>query len=220
MPGLLTVGFSDHRVSGFYLTHERKCYAFKDRESPVAVFLCLCSSLLIPAVLFGKDKTVIVRHGSTPEGDIIRARADAVLLYKQAELTGEKAYAKRLDNLIKECNVVYKRFSTKNAIRKEAQEDKFNRTFDVILFNQQLADIRSELEQKAIAHRTRIGDPTNEMNSLLEKFARQSINANGIAAMKTELSAEQLDSIFLTDGSNTFSGKTGKTRLEAFSGRF
>ena len=34
--------------------------------------------------------------------------------------------------------------------------------------------------------------------------------------MKTELTPEQLDAIFLTDGSNTFSGKTGKTRLEAF----
>ena len=34
--------------------------------------------------------------------------------------------------------------------------------------------------------------------------------------MKTELTPEQLDAIFLTDGANTFSGKTGKTKLEAF----
>ena len=120
---------------------------------------------------------LIIRHGSTPEADIIRARADAVLLLKQAELTGEKAYAQRLDNLIRECDVVYKRFSTRNEMRKEALENKFDRTFDIIRFNQQLADIRGELEQKAVMQRTRIGDPTNEMNSLLEKFARQSINA-------------------------------------------
>ena len=176
----------------------------------VAVFL------FSPVVLLGQNRVVIVRHGSTPEGDIIRARADAALLFKQAELTGEKAYAKRLDNLMKECDVVYKRFSTRNKIQKEALENKFERTFDIIRFNQQLADIRSELEQKGIMQRTRIGDTTDEMNSLLEKFARRSITVAGIPAMKTELSSEQLDAIFLTDGANTFSGKTGKTRLEAF----
>jgi hypothetical protein len=55
---------------------------------------------------------------------------------------------------------------------------------------------------------------------LLEKFARKSINANGISVMQTELTAEQLDAIFLTDEANTFSGKTGKTKLEAFSWPF
>jgi hypothetical protein len=34
--------------------------------------------------------------------------------------------------------------------------------------------------------------------------------------MSVELSQDQLDSICLTDGSNTFSAKTGKTRLETF----
>ena len=199
---------------------------------PIAVFLFLCSSALIPAVLFGQDRDrhragrevdrhhagreVVVGHGWTLEADIIRARADAVLLLKQAELVGEKAYSQRLDNLMKECDVVYKRFSTRNEMRKEALENKYDRTFDIIRFNQELADIRGELEQKAVMQRTRIGDPTNEMNSLLEKFARQSITVAGIPAMQTELSPEQLDAIFLTDGSNTFSGKTGKTRLEAF----
>jgi hypothetical protein len=33
-------------------------------------------------ILFGQDRVVVVRHGSTPEGDIIRARADAVLLLR------------------------------------------------------------------------------------------------------------------------------------------
>jgi hypothetical protein len=129
---------------------------------------------------------------------------------------GEKASAQRLDNLMRECDVVYKRFSTRNEMRKEALENKFDRTFDIIRFNQQLTDIRGELEQNAIKQRTRIGDPTNDMNRLLEAFARQSLKVSGIPVMKTELTPEQLDAIFLTDGSNTFSGKTGKTRLEAF----
>jgi hypothetical protein len=111
---------------------------------------------LLPAVVFGQEKVVIVRHGSTPEGDIIRARADAVLLLRQAELIGEKAYAQRLNNLIRECDVVYKRFSTRNKIGSEALANKFNYTFDIIRFNQQLADVRSELERNAIKQRTRI----------------------------------------------------------------
>jgi hypothetical protein len=171
---------------------------------------------LIPAVLVGQDKVIIVRHGSTPEGDIIRARADAVLLLKQAQLVGEKAYAQQLENLIRECDVVYKRFSTGNEIRREALENKYERIVDIIKFNQQLADIRGELEQKAVMKHTRIGDLTGEMNQLLETFTRQSLKASGLPVMKTELTSEQLDAIFLTDGSNTFSGKTGKTRLEAF----
>lgn len=178
--------------------------------------LLAIAMIAIPAVLFAQEKIVVVRHGSTPEGDIIRARADALLLLRQAELTGEKAYAQRLDNLIRECDVVYKRFSTRNEMRTEVLEDKFDRTFDIIRFNQQLADLRGELEKKAILQRTRIGDPTNEMNSLLEAFTRQSLKATDILAMRTELTSEQLDAIFLTDGSNIFSGKTGKTRLEAF----
>ena len=188
--------------------------------SAVSPFSCLCLLALLaaltPDVLSAQKRVIIVRHGSTPEGDIIRARADAALLYKQAAFVGEKAYSQRLDNMMKECDVVYKRFATRNEMRKEALQGKFKRTFDVIRFNQELADIRSELEHKALMQRTRVGDPTDEMNSLLEKFAHRSINANGISAMKTELTPEQLDAIFLTDGSNTFSGKTGKTRLEAF----
>lgn len=180
------------------------------------LLLCVMAIVMTPTVLLGQDKVIIVRHGSTPEGDIIRARADALLLLKQAELTGEKAYAQQLENLIRECDVVYKRFSTRNEIRKEALEDKFDRTFDIIKFNQQLADIRGGLEHKAVIQHTRIGNLTDEMNHLLEITARQSLNATAIPAMKTELTPEQLDAIFLTDGSNTFSGKTGKTRLEAF----
>ena len=101
-------------------------------------------------------------------------------------------------------------------IRKEALANKYERIFDTIKFNQQLADIRSELEQKAVMQRNRIGDLTGEMNHLLETFTRQSLKVNGLPVMKTELTSEQLDAIFLTDGSSTFSGKTGKTRLEAF----
>jgi hypothetical protein len=183
---------------------------------PIKSVLLLVVFLCWPVVLLGQDRVVIVRHGSTPEGDIIRARADAILLLKHAELTGEKAYAQRLENLIRECDVVYKRFSTRNKIQKEALENKFDRTFDIIRFNQQLADIRGELEQTAIIQHSRVGDLTDEMNSLLEAFTRQSFKAADIPAMKTELSPEQIDALFLTDGSNTFSGKTGKTRLEAF----
>lgn len=136
-------------------------------------------------------------------------------MLKQAELIGQKANAQRLDNMMKECDVSHKRMITRNKT-KGTLESKFGRTFDVISFNQQLADIRSELEQKALMQRTRIGDPTTEMNALLEKFARQSIDVSRISAMKTELTSEQLDAMFMTDGANTFSGKTGKTKLEAF----
>jgi hypothetical protein len=181
-------------------------------KSLLLIFLCLVS----PAICFGQERLVIVRHGTTPEGDIIRARADAILLLRQAELVGEKAYAQRLENLIRECDVVYKRFATRNKMHKEALENKYERIFDIIRFNQQLADIRSEMEQQAVMKHNRIGDLTDEMNHLLEQFARQSLKAANVPAMKTELSSEQLDSIFLTDGSNIFSGKTGKTRLEAF----
>ncbi len=180
---------------------------------------CLAALVVVavpmPNVLRGQDRVVIVRHESTPEGDVIRAKADAALLMKQAELIGEVANAQRLDNMLKECDVRYKQMVARNQT-KGTLETKYGTTFDVIRFNQQLAEIRSELEQKAVMQRTRVGDLTDEMNSLLEKFARQSINANGIPAMKTELTPEQLDAIFLTDGSNTFSGKTGKTKLEAF----
>jgi hypothetical protein len=182
-------------------------------SAPTKHALCvlLVVAALAPRVLQGQ----VIIHEVTPEGDIIRARADAALLYKQAELVGEKANAQRLNNMLKECDVAYKQMETRKKT-KGTLETKFERTFDVIRFNQQLADIRSALEHKATMQRTRVGDPTEEMNSLLEKFARQSIDASRYLAMKTELSPEQLDAIFLTDGSNTFSGKTGKTKLEAF----
>jgi hypothetical protein len=184
-------------------------------SAKVCVRLLVVLAALAPQMLQGQDRVIIIRHESTPEGDIIRAGADAALLLKQAELVGEKANAQRLQNMMTECNVRYKQMRTRQKTG-GTLETKFEHKFDVIRFNQQLADIRRELEQKALMQRTRIGDPTDEMNSLLEKFARQSINANRISAMKTELTAEQLDAIFLTDGANTFSGKTGKTKLEAF----
>jgi hypothetical protein len=174
-------------------------------------FLFFASSLL-----HGQDKVIIVRHGSTPEGDIIRARADAILALKQAQLIGEKAVAQRLENMLKECDVAYKQFATRNQLQKEALENKFNRTFDIIKFNQQLTEIRNELEHNAVMQHTRIGDPTEQMNYLLEKITQKSFNVNSVSAMKTELSPEQLDAIYLNDGSNTFSAKTGKIRIENF----
>ena len=180
------------------------------------MYMLVALASLLPALVVGQDRVIVVRHGSTPEGDIIRARADAILLLRQAQLTAEKVYAQRLENLIRECDVVYKRFSTRNEMRKEVLDNKYERTFDIIRFNQQLADIREQLEHKVVMQHTRIGDLTGGMNHLLEAFTRQSLTASGIPAMKTELTSEQLDAIFLTDGSNTFSGKTGKTRLEAF----
>ncbi len=170
---------------------------------------------LTPGVLCAQERVVIEHHVTTPEGDVIRAKADAALLLKQAELVGEKAQAQRLANMMTECDVRYKQMVTRNKT-KGTLETKYERTFDVIRFNQQLADVREELESKAVMHRTRVGDPTGDMNSLLEKFARQSIQADRISAMKTELTPEQIDALFLTDGSNVFSGKTGKTKLEAF----
>jgi hypothetical protein len=172
-------------------------------------------AMLPPGVLCAQERVIIEHHTTTPEGDVVRAKADAALLLKQAELVGEKAQAQRLANMLSECDVAYKKMVTRNKT-KGTLETKYQRTFDVIRFNQQLADVREELEQKAVMHRTRVGDPTGDMNSLLEKFARQSIQADHISAMKTELTAEQLDALFLTDGSNVFSGKTGKTKLEAF----
>ena len=127
----------------------------------------LFSLHIAPQMLYGQDRVIIVRHESTPQGDVIRAEADAALLLKQAELIGEKANAQRLENMMRECDVAQKRMITRNKT-KGTLESKFEHTFDVIRFNQQLADIRSELEQKALMRRTRIGDPTEEMNSLLE----------------------------------------------------
>ena len=170
---------------------------------------------LTPGVLCGQERVIIEHHVTTPEGDVIRAKADAALLMKQAELVGEKAQAQRLANMLTECDVAYKKMVTQSKT-KGTLETRYQHTFDVIRFNQQLADIREELEQKAVMHRTRVGDPTSEMNSLLEQFARQHIQAERISAMRTELTPEQIDSLFLTDGSNVFSCKTGKTKLQAF----
>ena len=66
--------------------------------------------------------------------------------------------------------------------------------------------------------RTRIGDPTDEMNSLLEKFARQSINVRTKARNENGTHPGQLDAIFLTDGLNTFSGKTARRGWKHSSG--
>ncbi len=177
----------------------------------IAAMLCL-----MPSILHAQRRVEVYHHDSTAEGNILRGRADAVIALSQARLIHEQAIAQRLENLIRECDVVYKRFSTLSKIRKEALANKYEHIFDIIKFNQQLADIRSELEQKAVMKHTRIGDLTGEMNHLLETFTRQSLKATNIPVMKTELTSEQLDAIFLTDGSNTFSGKTGKTRLESF----
>ena len=98
---------STHKLRGLRLLTQ-KAYAMPRKS----IGLLIASVLCLPVVLVGQDKVVIVRHGSTPEGDITRARADAVLLLRQAQLVGEKAHAQRLENLIRECDVAYKQFST------------------------------------------------------------------------------------------------------------
>jgi hypothetical protein len=173
------------------------------------------AAFLLPGAVCGQDTVVVVGHESTPEAELIRAKADAALLQKQAELVGEVAKAQTLQNLMKECDLKYQRMLTYKKT-KGTPDSKFERKFDLIQFNQQLADIRGELETKTAMKRTRVGDPTNDMNAFLEKFARQPVKADRALAMTSELTAEQLDAIFLTNGSNIFSGKTGKTRLEAF----
>ena len=58
------------------------------------------------------------------------------------------------------------------------------------------------------------GDLTGQMNLFLEKFTQTSFNKYSVAAMQTDLSPEQLQSICLTDGSTTFTAMAGKTQLE------
>lgn len=176
----------------------------------------LVTLVLSPRILLGQNKVLVVRHGSTPEGDLLRARADAVLALRQAELVGEKALTQRLENMIKECDVAYKRFATRQEVQKEALESKYGRAIDLIRFNQELADIRAELQRNGIMQRTRNGDPTRDMNRILEQLAHQPVEAKSFPSLTTELSPEQLDSVYLTDGSSIFSARTGKTMLETF----
>ncbi len=165
---------------------------------------------------WGQEKVVIERHGSTPEGDIIRARADAVLAMKQAELIGEKAVAQRLENMITECDAARTRLSTRNQMSQEAFENSFTRAFDSIRFHQQLAEIRSSMQQNAAMRRTSVGDPTDDMNLLLAKFSERPLDPSALPVLKTELSPEQLDAIYMTDGANVFSARTGRSRIESF----
>lgn len=173
-------------------------------------------AILLASAVAAQDKVVVAGRGATPEGDIIRARADAVLALKQAELVGEKALAQRLDNMIKACDVAHTRMATRNQMQRDAARNTYDRTFDVIRFREQIGDIRSQLQQRALAQQGRVGNPTDQMNFMLEKFSQPSYGVKNAAALATELSPEQLDAIYLTNGANTFSARTGKTRLEGF----
>jgi hypothetical protein len=51
----------------------------------------------------------IVFLETTPQADLIRAKADAELMKKQAELVGKIADAQQLDNMLKECDLAYKK---------------------------------------------------------------------------------------------------------------
>jgi len=189
--------------------------SFHLRKAPVGILLVFLGQLSAAGLLCGQQ-VVIVRHVATPEQSILRARADAALTLAQAQLVGENALAQRLENMIRQCDVVYKQFATRKQIRNEALQDNFDRMFNRIAFHQQLSAIRDDLQRNAVMKRTRVGDPTEAMNDCLERLSRRSFDLGTIPAAKTELSAEQIDAIYLTDGYNTFSAKTGKTRLEAF----
>lgn len=169
---------------------------------------------MTPTVVHAQPRVEIYHHSSTALGDILRAKADAIVALRQAELIHERAIAQRLENLIRECDVVYKRFTTRNQMQTEHREHEFSEKFDHIKFNQQLAEIRSQLEIKAAMEHKGIGNLSDEMNLLLEKFTQSSFNKYNVAAMQTELSPEQLQAIYLTDGSNVFSAVGGKTHVE------
>jgi hypothetical protein len=170
--------------------------------------------LCLPNILFAQTKVESYHHDSTAEGNILRGRADAVVALSQARLINEQAIAQRLENMIRDCDVAYKQFSTRNQMQNERREHDAEMVFDSIKFNQQLLEIRRELELKAAMEHPGTGDPTNEMNLLLKKFTQNSFDKNAIAAMKTELSPEQLQAIRLSDGTNTFTAVAGKTKLE------
>jgi hypothetical protein len=188
------------------------------RTSVLAILLEIL--FLKSGILQAQTKVEIYHHNSTAEGDILRARADAVVALSQSQLIHEQAVAQRLENMIRECDVAYKRFSTRNQMEKERREHQFEMIFDSIKFNQQLADIRKELELKIAMEHPGTGDLTDEMNLLLKNFTQNSFDKNTNAAMKTELSPEQLQAICLSDGSNTFTGTGGRTRLDTFSWPF
>jgi hypothetical protein len=191
------------------------------------IFIVLCNLILanlmlclMPSILHAQPTVEIYHHNSTAEGDILRARADAVIALSQAQLIHEKAVAQRLENMIRECDVAYKQFSTRNQMQKERMDQKYEMIFNGIKFNEQLLEIRRELELKGAMDHPGTGDLTDEMNLLLKKFTQSSFDKNAIAAMKIELSPEQLQAIYLSDGSNTFSAMAGKTKLETFSWPF
>jgi len=126
---------------------------FQLRKRRVSILLVILGQLSAASIVFGQRGVVVVHHVSTPEQSILRARADAALTLAQAQLVGERALAQRLENMIRQCDVVYKQFATRKQIRNEALRDKFERTFDLIRFQQQLSGIRDELQRNAVMKR-------------------------------------------------------------------
>ena len=85
----------------------------------------ILAAFSVPTILQAQPRVEIYHHSSTALGDILRAKADAVVALKQAQLIGEKALAQRLENMIRACDVKHKQFSTRNQMQKERMEHQF-----------------------------------------------------------------------------------------------
>ena len=61
----------------------------------------ILAAVSVPPILQAQPRVEIYHHNSTALGDILRAKADAVVALKQAQLIGEQALAQRLENMIR-----------------------------------------------------------------------------------------------------------------------
>ena len=71
----------------------------------VGLTASIFTAFSVPTILQAQPRVEIYHHNSTALGDILRAKADAVVALKQAQLIGEQVLAQRLENMIRACDV-------------------------------------------------------------------------------------------------------------------